>query len=539
MAPGLSVGTTTGNPLRRVQRDGKAVRGEHAGFFDLFVPVYDATGMRGILATGPFARARPTSAEIQRRWYDLSGAQGRLTDPAFSRYVMATANTLTLEGPMFATFERLVGHFADLTSDRGNVAAILTEAEVLLKRLYPARAPERMWDSARSLVDERSGQWPEQSQPMLLEHGLRNVPRHVVVGLLSSRNADAEPLDDLLGRMALQRASTSLARKIGGVVCGRIGDHGLFFLIDEPGKGQRARVKLADLGHHASTLASRFGFRLHVGGGHAEQPGLLPQSYRAALWAAERALAEGAKSVDRERTQPSSEQLALLLKELGRGLEDGPDVLRPRFDRYIESVLANSVYQIERARVRLAVGLERLIEPLVTGELIDSKILREIRRSMQVDAEDARTVTELVATYRGLVSSIDTSVRKPTRARQERGTSFALHFMREHLAEELTLSAVARAAGFAPSHFARLLKREAGVSFSRYVQRLRIERAQQMLEGTGLRVEQIQKVCGFRAAPHFYRTFKRHAGVTPASYRKRHRGKRLYPWQVPAPRRRA
>ena len=126
---------------------------------------------------------------------------------------------------------------------------------------------------------------------------------------------------------------------------------------------------------------------------------------------------------------------------------------------------------------------------------------------MQVDAEDARTVTELVATI--AVSSAASMPAYASRlAPDKTRTSFALHFMREHLAEELTLSTVARAAAFAPSHFARLLKREAGVSFSRYVQRLRIERAQQMLEGTGLRVEQIQKFCGFRAAPDFYRTFK-------------------------------
>jgi AraC family transcriptional regulator len=128
-------------------------------------------------------------------------------------------------------------------------------------------------------------------------------------------------------------------------------------------------------------------------------------------------------------------------------------------------------------------------------------------------------------------------LRRPTSTRHERGTLRALSFVQDHLAEPLSLPRVAKIAGFSASHFARLLKRKAGVSFSHYLQSLRIEHAKQMLTGTSFTVEQVQKRSGFRSATHFHRAFKRRVGATPAAYRERQRGKPIYPWHFPAPRR--
>ena len=80
---------------------------------------------------------------------------------------------------------------------------------------------------------------------------------------------------------------------------------------------------------------------------------------------------------------------------------------------------------------------------------------------------------------------------------------------------------MARRAGFAPSHFARLFKRDEGAPFSEYVEKLRIERAKELLTTTQLGLAQVQKHCGFRARPHFYRMFKQAVGndagrVSPA-----------------------
>ena len=52
--------------LARAGRQGKTVLGEHAGFFDLFVPIPNLRDH--VLITGPFSRTRPTSADVLTRW---------------------------------------------------------------------------------------------------------------------------------------------------------------------------------------------------------------------------------------------------------------------------------------------------------------------------------------------------------------------------------------------------------------------------------------------------------------------------------------
>ena len=50
--------------LERVEREKRSVLGEHAGFFDLFVPVLKEGSVDAILVAGPFAKTRPKSTEV-------------------------------------------------------------------------------------------------------------------------------------------------------------------------------------------------------------------------------------------------------------------------------------------------------------------------------------------------------------------------------------------------------------------------------------------------------------------------------------------
>ena len=124
--------------LAKAQATKRVVRGEHGGFHDLFVPVVVDGSLRALLVAGPFATARPTSAEILDRWFRITGAHGRVTDPAFSRYLAATLDTLTLEGSLFHTFERLLSCFARLVSGRGDTHRLASEAEGLHQKVLEA-----------------------------------------------------------------------------------------------------------------------------------------------------------------------------------------------------------------------------------------------------------------------------------------------------------------------------------------------------------------------------------------------------------------
>lgn len=508
--------------LAQTIRNRRLSDGEHEGFRDLFVPVQDATGMHAILVVGPFAIARPTSADVLGRWHRLSGSHGRLSDPMFSRYLSATLATLTLEGPLFDVFQRFSSCFARLLGEESSPELLAPEMEASKHRLYSARFAERMWEVARNCVDERGGRPPVQlDHGDMAAFGIRRTPGHVVVGLTVLRRDARDPVADVLNRAAFQRACVGLGGD-HGALCGQLGGHGVAFLSDHAGPGTRARTKLTELATRAAALARRFNLGLHAGISDVSTPAVLATRYRAALWAAEKAVSQGLGIVHAEpHPKRSSEQLTDLRAELGRSIGTSPNLLSLRFNRYVDAVLAHSGYRLERTRAELDVGIEGLVAPLLALGILDRKSFDDLGAALEQKTESARTVTELVTGYRQLVLDTERALQDPTHARQDRGMHRALAFIREHSGEPLSVAQVARVAGFAPDYFSLLFKREQGMSFGRFWQGLRIDRATQMLSETTLSVDQIQRLAGFHTRTHFHAVFKKNVGMTPIEYRQR------------------
>ena len=210
--------------------------------------------------------------------------------------------------------------------------------------------------------------------------------------------------------------------------------------------GARASSPLTDLTTRATTLARRFGFRLHAGIAFDNKAGSIAVRFRSALAAAEKALSRGAAlQVAEPKPELSMGELRHLRSSLATSIEEHPSHLSPRFDRYVEAVLAHSGYRLEAARGHLQAGLERLVEPLLTTGVLDPKSLDETVRSVERD-RGADTTLELTRDYRRIVSDIERAIEAPTSARQDRSTRRAVAFIQEHLAEPLTRVQVARVA---------------------------------------------------------------------------------------------
>ena len=197
----------------RARRDRATAIGKHAGFHDMYVPIVNEDGVHGFIVTGPFATARPTSTDILERWRFLTGRQGHPGDPEFSRYVEATLSTLVLEGNEVATFRRVVERFAELLVCEGPANDIQSEVEAIGTKLRAVRFVENIWEVARTLTDESTSRiWSSQhSVNQLHDLGIEKSPDHVGVGLLVSREGDADPVENVLKRDAFQRACVELA----------------------------------------------------------------------------------------------------------------------------------------------------------------------------------------------------------------------------------------------------------------------------------------------------------------------------------------
>lgn len=92
--------------------------------------------------------------------------------------------------------------------------------------------------------------------------------------------------------------------------------------------------------------------------------------------------------------------------------------------------------------------------------------------------------------------------------------------MHAHLAEDLTLAQLA-AVGWAlgPSRFAHAFRAATGEPPHRFLVRLRVERARDLLERTALPVLEVGLRCGFGQPNHFATMFRKLTGMIPSAYR--------------------
>jgi AraC-like DNA-binding protein len=93
-------------------------------------------------------------------------------------------------------------------------------------------------------------------------------------------------------------------------------------------------------------------------------------------------------------------------------------------------------------------------------------------------------------------------------------------FLEDNLARDIDIPAVARANSLSPFYLTRIFKAQYGLPPYRYLIRLRIQYASDLLRDLPLSVTQVCHRSGFNSLSHFVMTFRRHTGMSPSQYRR-------------------
>ncbi|MEV6630206.1 helix-turn-helix transcriptional regulator [Actinoplanes sp. NPDC051470] len=95
-----------------------------------------------------------------------------------------------------------------------------------------------------------------------------------------------------------------------------------------------------------------------------------------------------------------------------------------------------------------------------------------------------------------------------------------IDLLHARLGDDLTLDDLAAQAAMSKYLFLRMFSQATGMTPHRYLTRLRMRRAAELLRGTGQSVQQIAITCGYLSPGQFAAAFRREYGMSPRNYRR-------------------
>lgn len=175
-------------------------------------------------------------------------------------------------------------------------------------------------------------------------------------------------------------------------------------------------------------------------------------------------------------------------------------------------------------------GGRRFVLPPALRTLL-ARVVSEDPRARRVGAETLRRalLTEFLVAWLRLDAAQHAAARpegsegpRGLETYRERGgheaVAKALRFVEEHLAEDVSLEAAARAAGVSPPYLRQLVRARLGSNLRAELQRLRVRQAKHLLSQTTRNVKEVAAAVGYSNLPAFSRAFRAVEGVAPSAY---------------------
>ena len=117
------------------------------------------------------------------------------------------------------------------------------------------------------------------------------------------------------------------------------------------------------------------------------------------------------------------------------------------------------------------------------------------------------------------IGELPESVRLTSGHQKQRPLQDAIHYIDLHFKEHIEQQELAKRCGMTPFRFSRLFKQTYGVGFVEFIQRKRMDKAEELLSNSEMPITSIAYAVGFQDPSYFARSFKQYFGCCPSDYR--------------------
>jgi len=133
--------------------------------------------------------------------------------------------------------------------------------------------------------------------------------------------------------------------------------------------------------------------------------------------------------------------------------------------------------------------------------------------------QEAKAIEEITGTLHGIMENIAGQITSFQGIPHALAMRKAEAYIRENITRKITLREISKIAGLSAPYFSTIFKEEMGENLSRYINRLRVEKASKMLIETNVSLSEISSECCFQDQSWFSKIFKSFTGVSPGKYR--------------------
>ena len=167
---------------------------------------------------------------------------------------------------------------------------------------------------------------------------------------------------------------------------------------------------------------------------------------------------------------------------------------------------------------------DRLHETVVTDSVVEH-VLRRLWREAAEDSPNGRLFAEAAVSMLSLALLSSAGIGRNAASAPPRGLApwrvkRVLDYMRAHLDQDIGLDELARLADMSSAHFCRAFKVATGLSPIQQLIALRMDLAMTLLAVPGQPIIEVAARCGYESPSRFAKLFRRETGLSPTEWRR-------------------
>lgn len=159
----------------------------------------------------------------------------------------------------------------------------------------------------------------------------------------------------------------------------------------------------------------------------------------------------------------------------------------------------------------------KVIKALLAHNVDISGLLNDHNPFQRVEACASRE--EYEALFRGMIGDAVRLIREKKEG-QDPIRDFVFDYVKEHYGEDISLELMADKLNLTRSYLSTYFREKTGMTFTDYLNELRISRAKEMLLDSEARIQEVAMRIGYHNVNSFIRMFKRISGQTPGEFRR-------------------